>query len=119
MTTVTQSRHQVLEYLLQKILWCILVLVPLLTANTFAQSTTRTDPATGFTMTKVVSNTSVNIGQPFSYTVSFNIPPGTTTLTLTDIIPASLQILNNSFAMPCTTLTPTVTLTGNTYTMTL
>lgn len=109
-------------------LWTVLLLC-FASSVCFGQFTsTRHHQPTGFYMTKVVSDTTISIGQPFSYTVYFNIPVGTTSLTLSDQLPAPLIYLNSSYSLPvtqCGTSVPLVTVTTpqannlNTYTLTL
>ena len=61
----------------------------------------------GFIIKKVVSDTTVATGQPFSYTVYFTIPAGATNVTITDQLPNSLMFLGQSVTSACGT--PTIT----------
>ncbi len=109
-------------------LWIVLLLC-FASSVCFGQFTsTRHHQPTGFYMTKVVSDTTISIGQPFSYTVYFNIPVGTTSLSLSDQLPSPLIYLNSTYSLPvaqCGTSVPLVTVTTpqannlNTYTLTL
>lgn len=61
----------------------------------------------GFIIKKVVSDTTVATGQPFSYTIYFTIPAGATNVTITDVLPSQLKFLGHSVTSACGT--PTVT----------
>lgn len=72
----------------------------------------------GFILKKVVSDTAIAIGQPFSYTIYFTIPAGATNVTITDQLPSTLQFLSHSFTSACGTPTvtaPTINSMGGTY----
>ncbi|MFN5875263.1 MAG: hypothetical protein ACK45E_03190, partial [Ignavibacteria bacterium] len=77
--------------------------------------------ADGFTITKVVSDTAINTGQTFSYSIYFTIPAGATNVTVSDILPANLEFLAAAYSAPGTTPTvsaPTVGTLGGTYSLT-
>ncbi len=61
----------------------------------------------GFIIKKVVSDTLVPTGQPFSYTIYYTIPAGATNVSITDQLPPNLIFLNHSVNNACGT--PTVT----------
>lgn len=72
----------------------------------------------GFILKKVVSDTTIAIGQPFSYTIYFTIPAGATNVTIYDQLPSNLQFLSHSFTSGCgmpTVTAPSVNSMGGTY----
>ncbi|MCX6139425.1 MAG: hypothetical protein NTX15_01080 [Candidatus Kapabacteria bacterium] len=74
----------------------------------------------GFTLKKVESDTAINTGQTFSYTIYFSIPAGATNVTITDVLPASLEFLGASFTSPCgapTVVSPALNAMGGTYSL--
>lgn len=75
----------------------------------------------GFTLKKVVSDTIVNTGQTFSYTVYFSIPAGATNVRITDAIPGVLEFLGASYTSPCgtpdTVVAPAINAMGGTYSL--
>lgn len=74
----------------------------------------------GFTITKVVSDTAINTGQTFSYSIYFTIPAGATNVTISDILPPSLEFLAATYSAPGTTpvvTSPTVGTLGGTYSL--
>ncbi|MBK6290336.1 MAG: hypothetical protein IPF59_01080 [Ignavibacteria bacterium] len=74
----------------------------------------------GFTLKKVESDTAINIGQTFSYTVYFSIPAGATNVTITDVLPGSLEFLGASYTSPCgtpTVVSPAINAMGGTYSL--
>ena len=66
----------------------------------------------GFFLKKVVSDTTIQSGQTFSYTLYFSIPAGATNVTITDALPTGLQYQGYSVSAVCGTMnvlsTPTV-----------
>lgn len=67
----------------------------------------------GYSIKKVVSNVSIASGVNFSYTILFTAPAGATTVTIKDIIPASLEVvLPFPTAAPVNGVTPSLTVTG-------
>lgn len=92
-------------------------------ASTLIAQSVFTGSATvdGFTITKVVSDTAINTGQTFSYSIYFTIPAGATNVTVSDILPANLEFLAAAYSAPGTTPTvsaPTVGTLGGTYSLT-
>jgi len=74
----------------------------------------------GFTLKKVESDTAINTGQTFSYTVYFSIPAGATNVIITDVLPPSLEFLSASYTSPCgvpTVVSPAVNALGGTYSL--
>lgn len=61
----------------------------------------------GFILKKVVSDTTIATGQPFSYTIYYTIPAGATNVTITDVLPPGLIYLGHTVNNACGT--PTVT----------
>jgi uncharacterized repeat protein (TIGR01451 family) len=68
----------------------------------------------GVFLQKVVSNTAVQSGVGFTYTIFYSIPAGRTGVTITDNVPASL-VIDNVIASPVCG-TPSVSTVGNTVT---
>ncbi|MCS7001078.1 MAG: hypothetical protein NZ481_09425, partial [Candidatus Kapabacteria bacterium] len=60
----------------------------------------------GFTLKKVVSNTTICSGQTFSYTIYYSFPAGTQQVTITDQIPSPLLVQSVTVSNVCGT--PTV-----------
>jgi uncharacterized repeat protein (TIGR01451 family) len=90
------------------------------TSPTRAQSWVVEAQQSGFTLKKVVSDTAINIGQPFSYTVYYSIPAGATNVTITDLLPSTVEFLSASFTSPCGTpsvVSPPVNSLGGTYSL--
>jgi uncharacterized repeat protein (TIGR01451 family) len=75
----------------------------------------------GFYLKKVVSDTVINTGQTFTYTIYFSIPAGATAVNVSDVIPASLIYHGYTVTAPCGTMnvtsTPTVGSQGGTLTL--
>lgn len=85
-----------------------------------AQSWMAQAQANGFTLKKVVSDTMINTGQTFSYTIYFSIPAGATNVTISDVLPSTLEFLSASFTSPCgapTVVSPAVNTMGGTYSL--
>ncbi|GMV53443.1 MAG: DUF11 domain-containing protein [Flavobacteriales bacterium] len=103
-------------------------IVPLLSAFVFllsmqanGQTWVAEAQSNGFTLKKVVSDTSINIGQPFSYTVYYSIPAGASNVVISDMLPPSVEFLSASYTSPCGTpvvSAPTVGSQGGTYSLT-
>lgn len=75
----------------------------------------------GFWIKKVVSDTAISSGQPFSYTIYYSIPAGATNVTITDNLPSNIMFLSASFNNSCgtpTVVSPTVNQMGGTYSLT-
>lgn len=85
----------------------VFLLMIILNTNSYSQSWVAESQQEGFILKKVVSDTSIAIGQPFSYTIYFTIPAGATNVTITDALPGSLLFLGHSITSACGT--PTVT----------
>jgi uncharacterized repeat protein (TIGR01451 family) len=66
----------------------------------------------GYSLKKVVSNTSIQSGVNFSYTILFTAPAGATTVTIQDQIPASLVVVNVPTPAIVNGVTPVVSTTG-------
>lgn len=66
----------------------------------------------GYSLKKVVSNTSIQSGVNFSYTILFTAPAGATTVTIQDQIPSSLVVVNVPTPAIVNGVTPVVTTTG-------
>ncbi len=60
----------------------------------------------GFTLKKVVSNTTIPTGAPFSYTIYFSFPAGTQNVTITDVLPPPLLFHSLSVTNACGSFTP-------------
>ena len=75
----------------------------------------------GFYLKKVVSDTVINTGQTFTYTIYFSIPAGATAVNVTDVIPANLTYHGYTVTAPCGTMnvvsTPTIGAQGGTLTL--
>lgn len=85
-----------------------------------AQSWVAEAQQAGFTLKKVVSDTAIQTGQTFSYTIYFSIPAGATNVTISDALPTSLEFLGASYTSPCgtpTVVSPTVGGMGGTYSL--
>ncbi len=79
----------------------------------FAQTNEAEWNGFGYSLKKVVSNTSIPSGVNFSYTILFTAPAGATSVSIQDMIPASLEVVP-PFPVPaavCGT-TPSLTVTG-------
>jgi uncharacterized repeat protein (TIGR01451 family) len=90
------------------------------TTSSEAQSWVAQNQQDGFILKKVVSDTMIATGQPFSYTVYFTIPAGATNVTITDAIPSSLVFLGHSFTSACGTpivTAPAINSLGGTYSL--
>lgn len=81
----------------------------------------------GFVLTKFVSETEVPSGQTFQYHITFSIPAGSSSVTIVDQLPPTVEYVSSSYYVnqtcaPGTAITPTVTLPvgtpyGGTYQM--
>lgn len=75
----------------------------------------------GFTLKKVVSDTVIATGQTFTYSVYFSIPAGATAVTVSDVLPGSVEYVSGTYTAPCgtpTVATPIVGTLGGTYSLT-
>jgi uncharacterized repeat protein (TIGR01451 family) len=99
----------------------LLFLIPILMSlEANSQSWVAQNQQDGFILKKVVSDTAIATGQPFSYTIYFTIPAGATNVTITDQIPANLQFLGHSFTSACgtpTVVAPAINAMGGTYSL--
>jgi len=68
----------------------------------------------GWSLKKVVSNTTIASGVNFSYTIIFSAPAGVPSISIQDIVPAGLQVVSVTAAGPVCTVTPTTNIAGNT-----
>jgi uncharacterized repeat protein (TIGR01451 family) len=66
----------------------------------------------GYSLKKVVSNTSIPSGVNFSYTILFTAPAGATTVNIQDQIPSALVVVNVPTPAIVNGVTPVVTTTG-------
>lgn len=64
---------------------------------------------TGATLNKMVSDSAVQTGMPFVYTILYSLPAGSTGITISDFVPSPLVVDNIVAGSPCGT--PTVTQT--------
>jgi uncharacterized repeat protein (TIGR01451 family) len=91
------------------------------TSSVNAQSYFAEANSNGFYLKKVVSDTVINTGQTFTYTIYFSIPAGATAVNVSDVIPASLIYHGYTVTAPCGTMnvisTPTVGSQGGTLTL--
>jgi uncharacterized repeat protein (TIGR01451 family) len=67
----------------------------------------------GYSLKKVVSNTTIASGVNFSYTIIFSAPAGVSSVSIQDIVPSSLQVVSVTAAGPVCTVTPVTTVAGN------
>ena len=67
----------------------------------------------GYSLKKVVSNTTIASGVNFSYTIMFTAPAGATTVNISDAIPTSLVVVSVPTPAPVNGITPTVNTTGS------
>ncbi|HKJ42424.1 MAG TPA: hypothetical protein VKA27_10050, partial [Sunxiuqinia sp.] len=89
--------------------------------SSYAQSSTNEAiwSGDGYSLKKVVSNNTIASGVSFSYTIIFTAPAGATTVTIQDIVPASLDIVTVPTPSSVGGVTPAVTVSGQTVTYTL
>ncbi len=73
----------------------------------------------GYSLKKVVSNTTIASGVNFSYTIIFSAPAGVPTISIKDLVPTSLQVVSVTAAGPVCGVTPTTNISGNTVTYNL
>lgn len=85
-----------------------------LSSNVKAQTNEAEWNGMGYSLKKIVSNTSIQSGVNFSYTIMFTAPAGVSTVTIQDIVPASLDIVAISGVSTVCGVTPVITQTGNT-----
>ena len=73
----------------------------------------------GYSLKKVVSNTSIASGVNFSYTILFTAPAGVSTINIEDIVPSSLTVVSVPTPAAVSGVTPVVGISGQTVTYTL
>ncbi|TAL67111.1 MAG: T9SS type A sorting domain-containing protein [Bacteroidetes bacterium] len=103
-------------------LFCLAVFLSLfgLGLNVQAQSWSQEATQGGFIIKKVVSDTTVCTGQPFSYTIYYTIPAGATNVTIIDNLAPGGMFLSASYNNACgtpTVVTPTLNQMGGTYSL--
>ncbi|OGU10284.1 MAG: hypothetical protein A2X61_15205 [Ignavibacteria bacterium GWB2_35_12] len=103
-------------------LFCLVVFLSLLgiSQNIKAQSWVQEATQGGFIIKKVVSDTAVCTGQPFSYTIYYTIPAGATNVTIIDNLAPGGMFLGASYSIACgtpTVVAPTINQMGGTYSL--
>src|SRR6056297_2858113 len=68
----------------------------------------------GYSLKKIVSNTSIQSGVNFSYTIMFSAPAGATDIYIEDDVPAALEVVSVPTPSPVNGVTPTVNISGQT-----
>jgi len=66
----------------------------------------------GYSLKKIVSNTSIQSGVNFSYTIMFSAPAGATEINIQDEIPPSLEVVSVTAAAAVNGVVPTTTVSG-------
>ncbi len=67
----------------------------------------------GYALKKIVSNTSIQSGVNFSYTIIFSAPAGATTINIQDVIPDDLVVVNVPAPSTVNGVTPAISYTGS------
>ncbi len=67
----------------------------------------------GYSLKKITSNTTIQSGVNFSYTIMFSAPAGATTINIADEIPTSLVVVSVPPPAPVNGISPTITTTGS------
>lgn len=100
-------------------LWCkamiILTVIAVVPLHTNAQTPIPNEAewnGLGYSLKKIVSNTTIQSGVNFSYTIMFSAPAGATTINITDDIPSGLQVVNVPPPANVNGVTPVVATTG-------
>ena len=101
------------------ILMCVAVLIATLALQGQNNPNEVSWSGGGFYVKKVVSNTTIQSGVNFSYTIIFSAPAGTPSITIQDIVPPSLAVVSIAPLSPVCGQTPVVNVSGNTVTYTL
>lgn len=70
--------------------------------------------ADGYSLKKVVSNTSIQTGVNFSYTIIYSAPAGATTIHIEDEVPAALQIVSVPTPLQVNGIAPVINISGQT-----
>ncbi|MBX7156017.1 MAG: T9SS type A sorting domain-containing protein [Candidatus Kapaibacterium sp.] len=104
--------------------WILATIVAILSAvlfsvSAFSQSWVSEAQSNGYTLKKVVSDTTIATGQNFSYTVYFSFPAGANTITITDVLPAGVVFQALSVTSGCGTPVTTTPAVGTNGTVTL
>ncbi len=73
----------------------------------------------GYFLKKIVSNTSIQSGVNFSYTIMFSAPAGATNIVVQDEVPGTLDVVSVPTPSPVNGVTPTVNISGQTVTYSL
>ncbi|HKL33954.1 MAG TPA: hypothetical protein VJ919_15540, partial [Tangfeifania sp.] len=73
----------------------------------------------GYSLKKIVSNTSIQSGVNFSYTIMFSAPAGATNIFIQDDVPISLDVVSVAPVSAVNGVTPTVNISGQTVTYSL
>ncbi|SHI89008.1 conserved repeat domain-containing protein/Por secretion system C-terminal sorting domain-containing protein [Tangfeifania diversioriginum] len=73
----------------------------------------------GYSLKKIVSNTSIQSGVNFSYTIMFSAPAGATDVFIQDDVPASLEVVSVAPVSNVNGVTPSVNISGQTVTYSL
>lgn len=73
----------------------------------------------GYSLKKIVSNTSIQSGVNFSYTIMFSAPAGATDVFIQDDVPVSLDVVSVVPPSAVNGVTPTVNISGQTVTYSL
>jgi uncharacterized repeat protein (TIGR01451 family) len=91
----------------------------LFSISAFSQSWVSEAQSNGYTLKKVVSDTTIATGQNFSYTVYFSFPAGANTITITDALPPGVVFQALSVTSGCGTPVTTTPAVGSNGTVTL
>ena len=67
----------------------------------------------GYSLKKVVSNTSIQSGVNFSYTIIFSAPAGVPSISIQDLVPSTLQVVSVTAAGPVCGVNPVTNISGN------
>ncbi|MBN2263266.1 MAG: hypothetical protein JW735_10155, partial [Prolixibacteraceae bacterium] len=68
----------------------------------------------GFSLKKIVSNTSIPSGVNFSYTILFTVPAGQTSVYIEDLVPPALQVVSVPPQSNVSGVMPLINISGNT-----
>ncbi|MBN2773565.1 MAG: hypothetical protein JXR31_04905 [Prolixibacteraceae bacterium] len=94
----------------------LIFLIGLFPITVFAQGQSNENEAEwngyGYSLKKVVSNTSIPSGVNFSYTILFTAPAGATTVTIQDMIPPALEVVSLPTPAIVNGVTPSLVLSG-------
>jgi len=101
--TLKQRKYQGTFLQLMMKMLSLLLLYFLLSLNSMAQSWVSEVQQDGIILKKIVSDTSIATGQPFTYTIYYTIPAGAQNVVITDVLPPSLVYLGMSVNNACGT----------------